>query len=85
VRSRILLPTLARAHLLQPALRIGRSPRLREVADGHESANLALEVYAKRLQRKRDTGAKMDALVAEGVPIGHKKALMTRTPMRLSS
>jgi hypothetical protein len=42
-------------------------------------------VYAKRLQRKRDTGAKMDALVAEGVPIGHKKALMTRTPMRLSS
>jgi hypothetical protein len=42
-------------------------------------------VYAKRLQRKRDTGVKMDALVAEGVPIGHKKALMTRTPMRLSS
>jgi hypothetical protein len=30
---------------------------------GHESAALALEVYSKVMTRKRDTGARMDALV----------------------
>jgi len=30
---------------------------------GHKSSKLALEVYAKRMSRKRDTGARMDALV----------------------
>ena len=30
---------------------------------GHTDASLALEVYAKVMERKRDTGAKMDALI----------------------
>jgi len=30
---------------------------------GHESAALALEVYSKVMERKRDTGERMDALV----------------------
>jgi hypothetical protein len=30
---------------------------------GHTSAALALEVYAKKMERQRDTGERMDALV----------------------
>lgn len=30
---------------------------------GHKSSKLALEVYAKRMKRERDTGTRMDALV----------------------
>jgi hypothetical protein len=30
---------------------------------GHTSAALALEVYAKKMARSRDTGARMDALM----------------------
>lgn len=30
---------------------------------GHNSSKLALEVYAKRMLRDRDTGKRMDALV----------------------
>jgi hypothetical protein len=30
---------------------------------GHESAALALEVYSKVMERKRDTGRRRDALV----------------------
>lgn len=30
---------------------------------GHKSAALALEVYAKKMERKRDTGARVDALM----------------------
>ena len=30
---------------------------------GHTSAALALEVYAKKMERQRDTGARMDALI----------------------
>ena len=30
---------------------------------GHKSSKLALEVYAKRMNRDRDTGQGMDALV----------------------
>jgi len=30
---------------------------------GHKSSTLALEVYAKRMNRERDTGKRMDALV----------------------
>ena len=30
---------------------------------GHESAALALEVYSKLMNRKRDAGARMDALI----------------------
>jgi hypothetical protein len=32
---------------------------------GHESAALALEVYSKVMERKRDTGERMDALVRD--------------------
>jgi integrase len=39
---------------------------------GHESAELALEVYAKMMESKRDTGARLDALVrgADWAPTG---------------
>jgi hypothetical protein len=30
---------------------------------GHTSSALALEVYAKKMDRSRDTGARMDALI----------------------
>ena len=30
---------------------------------GHTSAELALEVYAKKMERQRDTGQRMDALI----------------------
>jgi hypothetical protein len=30
---------------------------------GHTSSALALEVYARKMQRERDTGARMDALI----------------------
>jgi hypothetical protein len=30
---------------------------------GHTSSALALEVYAKKMERSRDTGARMDALI----------------------
>jgi hypothetical protein len=30
---------------------------------GHTSAALALEVYAKKMERSRDTGRRMDALL----------------------
>jgi hypothetical protein len=30
---------------------------------GHTSSSLALEVYAKKMERERDTGARMDALI----------------------
>jgi hypothetical protein len=30
---------------------------------GHTSADLALEVYARKMERKRDTGERMDALI----------------------
>jgi hypothetical protein len=30
---------------------------------GHESAELALEIYAKKMDRTRDTGARMDKLI----------------------
>ena len=39
---------------------------------GHESSALALEVYAKVMERKRDTGERLDALIrgAEWSPRG---------------
>jgi hypothetical protein len=30
---------------------------------GHTSSALALEVYARKMERQRDTGARMDALI----------------------
>ena len=39
---------------------------------GHTSANLALEIYTKVMERKRDPGERMDAFFA--VLNGHKRA-----------
>jgi integrase len=41
----------------------GASPAYVMSQMGHESSALALEVYAKVMQRKRETGARMDELV----------------------
>jgi integrase len=41
----------------------GASPAYVMAQMGHESSALALEVYAKTMERKRDTGARMDELV----------------------
>ncbi len=41
----------------------GASPAYVQGQMGHESAALALEVYARMMKRDRDTGARMDALV----------------------
>lgn len=41
----------------------GASPAYVMAQMGHESAALALEVYSKVMERKRDTGERMDALV----------------------
>jgi integrase len=85
VRSRVLLPVLARtnkvrakaelrpiAHITSHMLRrtfasllyaAGASPAYVMGAMGHESAALALEVYAKMMARQSNTGAAMDELV----------------------
>jgi hypothetical protein len=41
----------------------GASPALVMQSMGHSSAALALEVYSRTVERKRDTGARMDALL----------------------
>jgi integrase len=41
----------------------GASPAYVMSQLGHTSAALALEVYAKKMERQRDTGARMDALI----------------------
>jgi integrase len=41
----------------------GASPAYVMAQMGHTSADLALEVYAKKMERKRDTGERMDALI----------------------
>jgi integrase len=41
----------------------GASPAYVMAQMGHKSAGLALEVYAKKMARSRDTGARMDALI----------------------
>ncbi len=43
--------------------RPGASPAYVMSQMGHTSAALALEVYAKKMERQRDTGARMDALI----------------------
>lgn len=49
---------------------------------GHESSALALEVYSKVMERKRDTGAQMDALVrgADWARTGTSDESDTETP-----
>ena len=41
----------------------GASPAYVMAQMGHTSSALALEVYAKKMERERDTGARMDALI----------------------
>jgi integrase len=41
----------------------GASPAYAMSQMGHSSSALALEVYAKKMERQRDTGARMDALL----------------------
>ena len=41
----------------------GASPAYVMSQMGHKSAALALEVYARKMDRQRDTGERMDALV----------------------
>jgi hypothetical protein len=41
----------------------GASPAYVMSQLGHTSAALALEVYARKMERQRDTGARMDALI----------------------
>lgn len=41
----------------------GASPAYVMSQMGHTSSALALEVYARKLERQRDTGDRMDALV----------------------
>jgi len=41
----------------------GASPAYVMSQMGHASSALALEVYARKMERQRDTGARMDALV----------------------
>ena len=42
---------------------VGASPAYVMAQLGHTSSALALEVYAKKMERQRDTGARMDALI----------------------
>jgi integrase len=50
----------------------GATPAYVMAQMGHTDASLALEVYSKVMERKRDTGARMDALVrgADWAPTG---------------
>jgi len=55
----------------------GASPAYVMSQMGHTSSALALEVYARKMQRSRDTGARMDALIrgAEWAPMGTNGAV----------
>lgn len=50
----------------------GASPAYVMAQMGHTSSSLALEVYARKMERSRDTGERMDALIrsAEWAPMG---------------
>ena len=58
----------------------GASPAYVMSQLGHTSSALALEVYARKMQRERNTGARMDALV-RGL-IGHKWAQTCPSTLR---
>jgi integrase len=51
----------------------GASPAYVMAQMGHASSALALEVYARKMERQRDTGARMGAR-SSGPPIGHQWA-----------
>lgn len=54
----------------------GASPAYVMAQMGHSDASLALEIYTKVMERTRDTGARMDALVrgADWAAMGSKGA-----------
>jgi hypothetical protein len=54
----------------------GASPAYVMSQMGHTSSAVALEVYKKVMERKRDTGARMDA--PSRALGGHKRAQVTR-------
>ncbi len=62
MQSRTLDPNLTRrvASLLYEA---GASPAYVMSQMGHTNSALALEVHARKMERSRDTGARMDALI----------------------
>jgi integrase len=53
----------------------GASPAYVMAQMGHTSSALALEVYAKKMERQRDTGERMDALIRAAD--WHQWALLT--------
>jgi integrase len=76
IRSHVTNHSLRRtfASLLYEA---GASPAYVMGQMGHESSSLALEIYAKVMDRKRETGARMDELVrgADWAPMGTSDTL----------
>ena len=61
----------------------GASPAYVMSQLGHTSSALSLEVYARKLERSRDTGARMDP--SYGQLIGHQWALAALRLSALSS
>jgi integrase len=59
----------------------GASPAYVMSQMGHTSSSLALEVYARKMERKRDTGARMDALIhgTEWAPTGTRAETESET------
>jgi len=57
----------------------GASPAYVMSQMGHTSSSLALEVYARKMERQRDTGARMDALIrgADWARMGTNAAVPT--------
>ena len=102
VRSRILLPAVARANAARAKAGLppvtdgftnhtcrrtfasllyeaGASPAYVMAQMGHESSALALEVYAKVMKHKRDTGERMDDLIrSASTPSGLGTCLLER-------
>ncbi len=56
-------PRRAASPVLRPRRSNGGQESSLPAAMGHTSSSLALEVYARKMERNRDTGARMDALL----------------------
>jgi hypothetical protein len=64
---------------LAQELSLSASPAYVMAQMGHTSADLALEVYARKMERKRDTGQRMDALIrgADWAQMGTNAEMVT--------
>jgi integrase len=62
----------------------GASPAYVMAQMGHTSSALALEVYAKKMERTRDTGERMDALV-RGADWAHPGTNAIASPERVAA